>query len=74
VQARARDAADVEAGQRIYTPLVLHVYDLFVLGCSNRFAWRCPSVTMLERFDHLARLALGPTDEVEDQNDQEDDD
>jgi hypothetical protein len=41
----------VEAGQRIYTPLTLRVYDLFVLGFSNRFVWRCPSSKMLARYD-----------------------
>jgi hypothetical protein len=45
------DAADVDAGQRIYTPIVLRVYDVLVLGLSNRFAWRCRSGTMLERYD-----------------------
>jgi Methyltransferase domain len=62
VQARAPDAADVEAGQRIYTPLVLRVYDLFVLGFSNRFAWRCPSETMLRRYERFVgrrHLELG---------------
>ena len=44
-------ADDVERGQRIYTPLVLRAYDLFVLGFSNRFAWRCRSRTMLRRYD-----------------------
>jgi hypothetical protein len=43
-------AADVERGQRVYTPLVLRAYDLFVLGFSNRFVWRCRSATMLERY------------------------
>jgi SAM-dependent methyltransferase len=42
---------EVEAGQRVYTPLVLWGYDLFVLGFSNRFVWRCRSSTMLERYD-----------------------
>ena len=42
---------EVEAGQRVYTPLVLRGYDLFVLGFSNRFVWRCRSSTMLERYD-----------------------
>ena len=41
----------MEAGQRVYTPLVLRTYDLFVLGFSNRFVWRCRSSTMLERYD-----------------------
>ena len=48
---RAPDAADGEAGQRIYTPLVLRAYDLVVLGFSNRFAWHCPSERMLGRYD-----------------------
>jgi Methyltransferase domain len=52
-------AAEVEAGQRIYTPLVLRAYDLVVLGFSNRFVWRCPSGTMLERYDrHVGRRHL----------------
>jgi Methyltransferase domain len=42
---------EVEAGQRVYTPLVLRAYDLFVLGFSNRFVWRCRSSTMLGRYD-----------------------
>jgi SAM-dependent methyltransferase len=46
-----RSSEEVEAGQRVYTPLVLKGYDLFVLGFSNRFVWRCPSSRMLERYD-----------------------
>jgi Methyltransferase domain len=42
---------EVEAGQRVYTPLVLWSYDLLVLGFSNRFVWRCCSSRMLERYD-----------------------
>lgn len=44
-------ADEVEAGQRVYTPLMLRVYDLFVLGFSNRFVWRCRSSKMLERYE-----------------------
>ena len=44
-------ADDVEAGQRVYTPLTLRVYDLLVLGFSNRFVWRCPSSDLLERYE-----------------------
>ena len=44
-------ADDVEAGQRVYTPLTLRAYDLVVLGFSNRFVWRCRSSRMLERYD-----------------------
>jgi SAM-dependent methyltransferase len=46
-----QSAADVERGQRVYSPLVLLLYDLFVLEFSNRFAWRCRSATMLDRYD-----------------------
>ena len=42
---------EVEAGQRVYTPLVLWGYDLLVLGFSNRFVWRCRSSRMLERYN-----------------------
>jgi hypothetical protein len=55
----AEISVDVERGQRVYTPLVLRAYDLFVLGFSNRFAWRCRSATMLERYDrHVGRRHL----------------
>ena len=33
----------IEAGQAVYTPLTLKLYDGFVLGFSNRFLWRCPT-------------------------------
>jgi Methyltransferase domain len=53
------DTTDVERGQRIYTPVVLRAYDLVVLKFSNRFAWRCPSATMLEQYDrHVGRRHL----------------
>jgi hypothetical protein len=44
-------ASEVEAGQRVYTPLMLRAYDIFVLGFSNRFVWRCRSSEMLARYD-----------------------
>jgi hypothetical protein len=44
-------ADEVEAGQRVYTPLLLRAYDLFVLGFSNRLVWRCRSSRMLARYD-----------------------
>jgi SAM-dependent methyltransferase len=44
-------ADEVEAGQRVYTPFTLRVYDLFVLGFSNRFVWRCRSSKLLERYE-----------------------
>ena len=51
---RAPPPADVEAGQSVYSPLVLAAYDAFVLGFSNRYVWRCRSATMLARYDQLA--------------------
>lgn len=39
------------AGQAVYTKRVLHVYDLFVLGFSNRFVWRCPTPALLAHYD-----------------------
>jgi hypothetical protein len=41
----------VEAGQAIYSPLVLHAYDWFVLGFSNRLLWRCPTVELRQLYD-----------------------
>ncbi|MGB0894069.1 MAG: class I SAM-dependent methyltransferase [Parashewanella sp.] len=31
------------AGQAIYNKFILSIYDLWVLGISNRFFWRCPT-------------------------------
>ena len=33
----------VQAGQAVYTPGMLRMYDWWVLGISNRLIWRCPS-------------------------------
>ena len=49
-----RSSDEVEAGQRVYTPLVLWGYDLVVLGFSNRFVWRCRSSRMLEGYNSYA--------------------
>jgi len=35
-----------KAGQAIYTPRTLMIYDLLVLGFSNRFLWRCPTAKL----------------------------
>jgi 2-polyprenyl-3-methyl-5-hydroxy-6-metoxy-1,4-benzoquinol methylase len=53
VAAKAPKASEVEAGQRVYTPLVLRGYDLFVIGFSNRFVWRCRSARMLAQYDRF---------------------
>ncbi len=41
----------VEAGQAVYTPQVLGIYDLLVLGLSNRLIWRCPTPRILRHYD-----------------------
>jgi SAM-dependent methyltransferase len=51
---RAPRQADAEAGQAVYSPLVLAAYDAFVLGLSNTYVWRCRSATMLARYDRFA--------------------
>ena len=42
--------SQVPASARYYTPLFLRLYDVFVLWFSNRFAWRCPTPTVLLPF------------------------
>jgi SAM-dependent methyltransferase len=44
-------AEEVERGQAVYSPLLLRVYDLFVLGFSNRYLWRCPTAEILKFYD-----------------------
>jgi ubiquinone/menaquinone biosynthesis C-methylase UbiE len=44
----------IEAGQAVYTPTMLTVYDWFVLGFSNRLIWRCPSTHLLAQYNRFA--------------------
>ena len=37
------DSLDTSAGAAVYSQFVLRLYDAWVLGISNRFAWRCPT-------------------------------
>ena len=39
------------AGQAIYTPFTLALYDLVVLGVSNSLIWRCPTRRILRLYD-----------------------
>jgi hypothetical protein len=41
----------IEAGQAVYSPMVLRTYDSIVLGLSNRFLWRCPTAELLRLYD-----------------------
>jgi SAM-dependent methyltransferase len=51
------------AGQAVYTPSFLRIYDPFVVGFSNRFIYRCPSARFIKMYDRHARkrhLDIGP--------------
>ncbi len=41
---------NVEAGQAVYSKALLSIYDLWVLGFSNSFLWRCPTKILREEF------------------------
>lgn len=48
-----------DAGQSVYSPLVLSVYDWYVLNLSCRVIWRCPSSELLAHYDrHVGRVHL----------------
>ena len=38
------------AGAAVYSPFTLALYDAWVLGISNRYAWRCPTQSVLLPF------------------------
>ena len=42
---------DVAAGQAVYSPLVLSLYDAWVLGVSNHLLWRCPTSELRQLYD-----------------------
>jgi len=39
------------AGQAVYTPRMLRLYDLLVLGVSNHFIWKCPTARLLQLYN-----------------------
>lgn len=41
---------DAHAGQAVYSPFVLTLYDLGVLGLSCRWLWRCPASALLAHY------------------------
>ena len=47
-----RDAS--HAGQAIYSPVTLALYDLVVLKLSNPLVWRCPTSRILRLYDRWA--------------------
>jgi len=45
----------VAAGADVYSKSVLSIYNLYVLGFSNTFAWRCPSRLILDFYnEHIS--------------------
>jgi len=46
---------EIDAGQAVYSPFVLHVYDWFVLGVSNSLFWRCPTRELRALYDRNVR-------------------
>lgn len=42
---------EIQKGQAIYTPLSLKIYNLFVLGFSTRFVWRCDTNQILKFYN-----------------------
>ncbi|MBA2657854.1 MAG: class I SAM-dependent methyltransferase [Tatlockia sp.] len=43
---------DIKKGQAIYTPLMLKVYNFWVLNISNQWIWRCHKKFQLEQFNN----------------------
>ena len=48
---------DTQAGQAIYNPRTLQIYDLVVLRLSNPLIWRCPTARILDLYDRHAGSA-----------------
>lgn len=42
---------DIQAGQAVYTSLMLKIYNTWVLALSNRWIWRCPKKYQLQQFN-----------------------
>lgn len=56
----APESLDTRAGAAVYSRFVLRLYDAWVLGVSNRYAWKCPTSRVLLPFyrKHLGRRHL----------------
>jgi len=48
---RSGVGADLAPGARLYSPPILAVYDLGVLGFSNSVVWRCPTRLILDHYN-----------------------
>lgn len=50
---------DTKAGQAVYNPFVLSIYDFWVLTVSARYAWRCPTSRILSFYnEHITATHL----------------
>jgi SAM-dependent methyltransferase len=57
--ARGQVDQAVVAGQAVYTPRTLDLYDLVVLGLSNALIWKCPTGRLLDHYNqHIATRYL----------------
>jgi SAM-dependent methyltransferase len=45
----------IAAGEAVYTKRMLGIYDVLVLGVSNRLIWRCPTPRLLAHYDTHVR-------------------
>ncbi|KAB7661862.1 class I SAM-dependent methyltransferase [Plesiomonas shigelloides] len=45
---------DAISGQAVYSKPVLSIYDIWVLGFSNHFLWKCPTKLISKQFADLA--------------------
>ncbi len=41
----------VDKGQAVYSRRILNIYDIAVLGISNRFIWQCPTPILLDWYN-----------------------
>jgi 2-polyprenyl-3-methyl-5-hydroxy-6-metoxy-1,4-benzoquinol methylase len=43
--------SDIKKGQAVYTPIMLKIYNIWVLDISNRWIWRCPKEKQVAQFN-----------------------
>ena len=48
---KIKNTVDTTPGAVIYSKLLLRLYDFFVLGLSNTFAWKCPTKLILDFYN-----------------------
>lgn len=45
--------SDIKKGHAVYTPMMLRLYNLWVLDISNAWIWRCPKRIQLQHFNQF---------------------